>query len=406
MRRLGSGFLAPRPFIKNCRKWREGVARGGQYSLKRRSGPRDATQRSDHERYTNRSRVAARATVSRGERGELTDAQLLGQFVDGDDEAAEAAFAAIVGRHGTMVLRVCQTVLHDIHAAEDAFQATFLVLARKAWTLGDREHLSNWLYGVALRTARKARTAAARRRLRDGEAACQRSVAIADRPPGEGESRDERVRILHEEIGRLPGSYRSAIVVCYLEGMTQEQAARQLRLAESTVRGRLARARKLLGRRLTLRGVTLLTGLIAVGTAADAAAARLPEVTVETIARAARLFGKSGQATGGAVSATAQSIARGVLSTMWLTSLKTTTTVMVAVVAIATVGTVALTQRAAEAATPVRSRRNRGTPTGTQFRDSGGAFTGTGCSIAATVRYRPGEIAQEEGFRFNAIRRG
>ncbi len=92
-----------------------------------------------------------------------------------------------------------------------------------------------------------------------------------------------------------------------------------------------------------------MTGLIAVGAAADAAAARLPEVTVETIARAARLFGKSGQATGGAVSATAQSIARGVLSTMWLTSLKTTTTVMVAVVAIATVGTVALTQRAAEA---------------------------------------------------------
>ena len=94
--------------------------------------------------------------------GGLTDAQLLEQFVAGDDEAAEAAFEAIVARHGPTVLRVCRTILRDVHAAEDAFQATFLVLARKARTLGQRELLSNWLYGVALRTARKARTAAAR----------------------------------------------------------------------------------------------------------------------------------------------------------------------------------------------------------------------------------------------------
>jgi RNA polymerase sigma factor (sigma-70 family) len=281
--------------------------------------------------------------------GGLTDAQLLEQFVAGDDEAAEAAFAAIVGRHEAMVLRVCRTMLRDVHAAEDAFQATFLVLARKARTLGERELLSNWLYGVALRTARKARIAAARRRLRERAAANQRSVAIAERPPDEGESRDELVRILHEEIGRLPGSYRAAVVVCYLEGMTQEQAARQLRLAESTVRGRLARARKLLGRRLTVRGVTLSTGLFALATPSEATTARLPEATVESVVRAARLFGKTGQATGGAVSATAQRVARGVLSNMWLSSLKTVAATMIAVGAIATVGTVALTLRTAKA---------------------------------------------------------
>ncbi len=286
--------------------------------------------------------------------GGLTDAQLLDQFVAGDDEAAEAAFEAIVGRHGPMVLRGCRTMLRDVHAAEDAFQATFLVLARKARTLGERELLSNWLYGVALRTARKARTAAARRLVGDREAACRRSVAIADRPPDEGESRDELVRILHEEIGRLPGSYRSAVVTCYLEGMTQEQAARQLRLAESTVRGRLARARKLLARRLTLRGVALSTGLLALGTLADAATARLSEATVESVARAARLFGKSGQATGGAVSSTAQSLAHGVLSTMWLSSFKTVAATLVAITLTA-VGTLALTQRATKAQSQIEA---------------------------------------------------
>ena len=99
--------------------------------------------------------------------GGMTDSQLLEQFVTGDDEAAALAFEAIVERHGPMVLRVCRSVLRDAHAAEDAFQATFLVLARRARTLGSRELLCNWLYGVAARTARKAKAIAARRRIRD-----------------------------------------------------------------------------------------------------------------------------------------------------------------------------------------------------------------------------------------------
>ncbi len=291
--------------------------------------------------------------------GGLSDGQLLEQFVAGDDEVAAAAFEAIVARHGPMVLRTCRMVLRDAHAAEDAFQATFLVLARKARSIGERKLLSNWLYGVATRTARKARVAAARRIVRDREAACLRSIVIDDRPPDD--DAHELGCILHEEIGRLPGSYRAAVVVCYLEGMTQEQAARQLSLAESTVRGRLARARKLLGQRLNRRGVSLSTAPLALGNVGDAAklaaATRLPDATIRSLARSALLFAKSGKATAGAVSATAQGIANGVLSTMWLPSLKTVAAVLVA---LTLVTAVVLTQRAAEAQSQRETSENKG----------------------------------------------
>jgi RNA polymerase sigma-70 factor (ECF subfamily) len=261
--------------------------------------------------------------------GGVSDAELLGRFaaVDVDDEAAEAAFEAIVERHGPMVSRVCRMVLRDAHAAEDAFQATFLVLARRARALGERELLGNWLYGVALRTSRKARIAAARRVARDRTAAGRRSEAIVE--PEADERGDELSRILHEEIGRLPRSYRAAVVACYLEGLTQAQAASRLRLAESTVRGRLARARKLLGHRLIRRGVAPAVGLVALEDAAEAsaswssAAARLPDAIVRSLARAALQFARSaGPATRGAVASTAHALADGVLSTMWLPSLK------------------------------------------------------------------------------------
>ncbi len=243
-----------------------------------------------------------------GTAGGLSDAELLGRFaaVDVDDEAAGAAFEAIVARHGPMVLRVCRRILRDAHAAEDAFQATFLVLARRARTLGERELLGNWLYGVALRTSRKARIAAARRTARDRMAAGRRPEAIVE--PEADECAAEPSRVLHEEIGRLPGSYRAAVVACYLEGLTQAEAASRLRLAESTVRGRLARARKLLGQRLSRRGVAPAVGLLAVEGTAEASAscssmaARLPEAIVRSMARDALYFARSaGPATRGAV---------------------------------------------------------------------------------------------------------
>lgn len=278
--------------------------------------------------------------------GGMTDPQLLEQFVTGDDEAAAFAFEAVVERHGPMVLRVCRSVLRDAHAAEDAFQATFLVLARRARTLGSRELLCNWLYGVAARTARKARAIAARQRARDQVAASYRPAAVFEPPIDD--SREDLELVLHEEINRLPRPYRSAVVVCYLKGVSQAQAASQLHLAESTIRGRLARARRMLGQRLTRRGVALSTGLLALGSTALASADRLPSATVQATARAALLFVKRGKAVPGVVSATAHSIANGVSSAMWLSALKSVAAMAMAVGVLAAGGAF-LTQPAVEA---------------------------------------------------------
>ena len=262
--------------------------------------------------------------------GGMSDGELLERFAAVDEESAAAAFEAIVARHGPMVLRVCRGILRDAHAAEDAFQATFLVLARRARAIGERERLGNWLYGVALRTSRKARIAAARRVARDRAAAGRRSEAVVEPVPDDREEL-ERGRILHEEIDRLPGSYRAAVVACYLEGLTQAQAAHQLRLAESTVRGRLARARKLLGHRLSRRGIAPAVGLTALESIAEASspvsasstAARLPEPIVRSVARDALHFARStGPTTRCAVPSTARGVAEGVLSTMGYPSIK------------------------------------------------------------------------------------
>ena len=291
--------------------------------------------------------------------GTMTDAQLLEQFVTADDEAAALAFEAIVERYGAMVLRVCRTLLRDEHAAEDAFQATFLVLARKAWTIGARELLSNWLYGVASRTARKAKAIATRRRILDQQAACNRSLAVVE-PPRDA-SQYDLDQALHEEIDRLPRPYRAAVVVCYLEGKTQAQAAQQLRLAESTIRGRLARARKLLGQRLTRRGMALSTGLVVLATSADAAARPLSGPTAQTTAHAALLFVKRGKAMKSAVSVTAQFIANGVLSTMQFSSLKTVAAIVMAA-GILAAGVGLLIQPAAEAQLQADSSRAKQAP--------------------------------------------
>jgi RNA polymerase sigma factor (sigma-70 family) len=170
----------------------------------------------------------------------MTDAELLEQFVSGDDKSAAQAFEVIVERHGAMVFRVCRVILQDGHAADDAFQATFLVLARKARQLRTGHLLGNWLHGVAMRTAKKARVISAHRKFRDSEAMTW-ATATVQKPPDD-QSHGELERILHEEINRLPHSYRSAIVVCYLEGLTYAEAAQRLQLAESTIRGRLGRA--------------------------------------------------------------------------------------------------------------------------------------------------------------------
>ena len=184
----------------------------------------------------------------------LTDADLLAQFAVRDDDGAgaELAFEALVERHGPMVFRVCRGVLRDEHAAEDAFQATFLVLARKAPSLWVKDSLGSWLHGVAHRVATRAKADAARRRRHEQRLAEARGPeweVMPDRP------RSDAWATLSEEIDRLPERYRAPVVLCYLEAMSYQMAAARLGVSEDAVRGRLARARERLRTRLTRRGI-------------------------------------------------------------------------------------------------------------------------------------------------------
>ena len=189
--------------------------------------------------------------------GLLTDAELLDRFARGRESApAEAAFAALVDRHGPMVLGVCRRVTGEPHAADDAFQAVFLVLARKAHAvrLGADDSLGRWLHGVSLRVARRARVVAGRRpgaaRGLDGLDPVDPSTPLD--PCERADLRDA----IDAEIARLPARYRSAVVLCHLEGLSQEQAARRLRCPVGTVESRLHRARERLRSGLARRGLT------------------------------------------------------------------------------------------------------------------------------------------------------
>src|SRR4051794_18681135 len=192
-----------------------------------------------------------------GALGGLTDSQLLDRFLARGGDA-EDAFAALVHRHGAKVLGVCRRMLPASHDAEDAFQATFLVLARRAASIGRREQLGSWLYGVAVRTAKEARRRAARQR------AIERQMMNVSRFESERpEDRDDLVLLLDEELNRLPERYRSALVACELEGKSRREAAGQLGIPEGTLSTHLARGRKLLHERLLRRGINLGVGPIA-----------------------------------------------------------------------------------------------------------------------------------------------
>jgi RNA polymerase sigma factor (sigma-70 family) len=176
-----------------------------------------------------------------------TDGQLLNSFVAGRDSGA---FRNLVSRHGPAVLRVCRGVLHDPHEAEDAFQATFLVLVRKAPGIQDPERLGGWLRGVAYRTAVQARCRAARRRAVETSRA---ELSWIDPPALE--SAEELRRVIGEELDRLPDSYRQPVMLCYLQGLTHREAPDRLGWPVGTVKVRLVRARRLLQERLKRRGI-------------------------------------------------------------------------------------------------------------------------------------------------------
>jgi RNA polymerase sigma factor (sigma-70 family) len=244
----------------------------------------------------------------------LTEGQLLDRFVSHRDDAA---FEALVARHGPMVLTVCRRYLSDPNDVDDAYQATFLVLVRRAGSLRRSDLLGNWLYGVAYRVALRARAVATRRRAAEGveHLAAAGSVTPADPDTGV---------CLHEELRRLPEKYRAPVVLCYLEGLTHEEAADRLRWPVGTVKGRLSRARDLLRSRLTRRGLTLATAASALDLLARDAPAALPERLVgPTVRAAAQVAAGTATATaGGLVSAQAVALSQGVLHAMSLSQLK------------------------------------------------------------------------------------
>jgi RNA polymerase sigma factor (sigma-70 family) len=198
--------------------------------------------------------AALRTDARRSDLQGLPDEDLLDQFLGTDEAAAGEAFIVLVRRHGPMVQDVCRRILKQLHDAEDVFQATFLVLARKASRIRDRRVLGRWLYRVAHRIAIRSRTDSVRRRIHEGRGA---GVSAVTTDPEHDAAWSVLRLVLHEEVDRLPATYRSAVVFCYLEGWTNEEAAALLRWPVGTLKSRLARARDLLRARLTRRGLTL-----------------------------------------------------------------------------------------------------------------------------------------------------
>ncbi len=236
---------------------------------------------------------------------EFTDRQLLERFARQKDEAA---FAALVQRHGPMVLGVCRRVLRRAEDAEDAFQATFLVLARKAAAVAWRESVGRWLYQVAYRLAAEARTRNARRE------ALEKLAAERRKPPGvDRECLREVCAVLDEALHALPARYQEPLVLCYLQGLTRDQAAGRLGWSLRTLERRLAQGRDRLRKVLTRRGVTLSAALLAGALTATAADAAAPTRLIAATARAAVAFASGKPGLGGRISAMATALAEAAL---------------------------------------------------------------------------------------------
>jgi RNA polymerase sigma factor (sigma-70 family) len=264
----------------------------------------------------------------------LSDRQLLERFTCRMGSVDEPAFAALVARHGPMVLGVCRQLLGDHHHAEDAYQAVFLVLACQARSIRDPDSLSNWLYGVAVRTARKARGRLARRRKTEEECA----VSQPEERPAVGAEQmidREHAEALHHEIDRLPADFRAPLVLCYFEGLSPDEAARRLKWPSGTLRSRLVRARDKLRRGLTRRGVVLSGTALAAALTPRFTSASVSSRLCDSTTRAAIHFAAR-HAAGGAFSASAAALAQEVLRTMLLNKLKLTAKSLLVLAAVAT----------------------------------------------------------------------
>ena len=203
--------------------------------------------------------------------GNLSDAQLLELFLAGNRETAEASFAALVDRHGPMVLRVCQQILCNPDNAQDAFQATFLVLVRRARTLRRATRLQAGST-VSPCTSRRARADGARRQFHER----RRALTAGEQNMTSNDEPDSCWPELHDELSRLPEKYRESVVLCYLQGLSTQAAAQRLGCPQGTVLSRLSRGREQLRQRLTRRGLTLPAGMLTAGLAAESAKSRRP----------------------------------------------------------------------------------------------------------------------------------
>jgi RNA polymerase sigma factor (sigma-70 family) len=258
----------------------------------------------------------------------LSDGQLVDRFTTRSGEGAELAFAALVERHGGLVLSVCRSILRDEHEAQDAFQATFLVLVKKAGVLRVRETLGPWLHAVACRVANCARSSGARRRRHERKAAAMTGQFLTR------SVRDDLGSVLHEELNHLLERYRAPIVLCDLEGLTREQAASRLGWPVGTVQSRLARGRACLRGRLTRRG--LAPSIVAlVGTSTIAARAAVPSALLDLTVSTA-LWSAGGAALNGVVPMAVVALADQTMRVMLMTKWKITAIAALAAGAIVT----------------------------------------------------------------------
>jgi RNA polymerase sigma factor (sigma-70 family) len=249
---------------------------------------------------------------------DLTDDRLLESYLRSRDEAS---FEVLLHRHGPMVLGVCRRILQNDADAHDAFQATFLVFLRKAATIIPRAMVGNWLYGVAYKTALKAQAMNRQRRAKE------RKARVNARPVAAPQALQDRLEVLDEVLSRLPAKYRSAIVLCDLEGKTIKEAASQLHCPPGTVASRLAGGRALLARRLTRYGLCLTAGSVAQGLAQGAVPPSIPKPLIASTLKAAATVA-AGQEVANVMSTKVVALTERVVQAMLIAKLKTLATVL------------------------------------------------------------------------------
>jgi RNA polymerase sigma factor (sigma-70 family) len=304
---------------------------------------------------------------------ELPDRELLARFAGRHDEAA---FQALLGRHGPMVLDVCRGVLGDSADAENAFQATFLVLVRKTGSIRKTASLGSWLHGVAYRTALKAKARLAGRHRHEARVPARQASEPAD------PSWREVQQVLHEELSGLPERYRAPLVLCYLEGATQEAAAVRLNLAKSTLRVRLERGRALLRTRLVRRGLGPAAFLATAAWPTAEASAGVPASLAASTVRAAALI-VAGDEDASVVSARVADLAQEMGHTMTLANVKAAVVVAV-VVGLLGAGSVALLHQGVrvEAPPPAPAREAEPADAGQPAAQGASTVTATRCRPA------------------------